>query len=172
MLQKSKHYLVWCTFVYLWVYIISYLIFRKCRSSHFCSRNRFTLLIANLSFDTQEREEKWKFDRFTAIRKFFELFNLNCLNHAVPPESLSLDEALYPTRNQRGIKLYNPNKPAKYGLLFKSLNGARYPTVFLCRKTRRWSFLYYRLHCYLYIHCQYKRVGKCDASFVDASLFW
>ena len=45
------------------------------------SRNMITLLIANLSYDTQEeREEKWKFDRFTAIRKFFELFNLNCLN--------------------------------------------------------------------------------------------
>ena len=69
------------------------------------SRNRFTLLIANLSFDTQEeREEKWKFDRFTAIRKFFELFNLNCLKHVVPSEYLSLDETLYPMRNQIVIK--------------------------------------------------------------------
>ena len=65
------------------------------------SRNRFTLLIANLSFDTQEeREEKWKFDLFTAIHKFFELFNLNCLKHVVPSEYLSLDETLYPMRNQ------------------------------------------------------------------------
>ena len=95
------------------------------------SRNRFTLLIANLSFDTQEeREEKWKFDRFTAIRKFFELFNLNCLKHVVPSEYLSLDETLYPMRNQIGIKQYNPNKPAKYGLLFKSLNDARYPYTY------------------------------------------
>ena len=40
------------------------------------SRNRFTLLIANLSFDTQEeREEKWKFDRFAAI--------VNSLNYLI-----------------------------------------------------------------------------------------
>ena len=33
-------------------------------------------------------------------------------------------------RNQIGIKQYNPNKPAKYGLLFKSLNDARYPYTY------------------------------------------
>ena len=45
----------------------------------------------------------------------------------VPPDYLSLDEPLYPTRVQIRFKQYNPDKPAKYGLLFKSINGARYP---------------------------------------------
>ena len=41
--------------------------------------------------------------------------------HVIPSEFLSIDETLYPMRNQ-----HNPNKPAKYGLLFKSLNDARF----------------------------------------------
>ena len=40
---------------------------------------------------------------------------------------ISLDETLYPMRTQIQFKQYNPNKPAKYGLLFKSINAARYP---------------------------------------------
>ena len=33
-------------------------------------------------------------------------------------------------RNQISIKQYNPNKPAKYGLLFKSLNVVRFPYTY------------------------------------------
>ena len=33
-------------------------------------------------------------------------------------------------RNQVSIKQYDPNKPAKYGLLFKSLNDARFPYTY------------------------------------------
>ena len=40
---------------------------------------------------------------------------------------MSLDETLYPIRNQIGFKQYNPDKPAKYGMLFKSLNSAGIP---------------------------------------------
>ena len=47
-----------------------------------------------------------------------------------PDDFLTIDESLYPTRNQVNFKQYNPMKPAKYGLLFKSLNGARYPYTF------------------------------------------
>ena len=76
---------------------------------------------------SDERKEKWPYDRFTAIRDFFEGFNLNCVKHVIPSEYLSLDETLYPMRHQIGMKQYNPNKLAKYGLLFKSLNDARFP---------------------------------------------
>ena len=30
-------------------------------------------------------------------------------------------------RNQISFKQYNPDKPAKYGMLYKSINSARYP---------------------------------------------
>ena len=75
--------------------------------------------------DHQERAENWPHDRFAAIRKFFELFNKNCLKHVIPSEYLAIDETFYPMRNQISIKQYNPNKPAKYGLLFKSLNAGK-----------------------------------------------
>ena len=80
--------------------------------------------------DHQERAENWPHDRFVAIRKFFELFNKNCLKHVIPSEYLAIDETFYPMRNQISIKQYNPNKPAKYGLLFRSVNDARFPYTY------------------------------------------
>ena len=70
------------------------------------------------------------FDRFAAIRVLFEVVNRNCLKHVIPSEYPSIDEPLYPMRNQVSMKQYNPNKPAKYGLLFKSLNDARFPYTY------------------------------------------
>ena len=75
--------------------------------------------------DHQERSENWPHDRFAAISNFFELLNKNCLNHVIPS-----DETLYAMRNQISIKQYNPNKSAKYGLLFKSLIDARFPYTY------------------------------------------
>ena len=37
---------------------------------------------------------------------------------------------MYPARTQVSFKQYNPDKPAKYGVLFKSLNSARYPYTY------------------------------------------
>ena len=34
-------------------------------------------------------------------------------------------------RTQINFKQYNPKKPAKYGLLLKSINAARYPYTFI-----------------------------------------
>ena len=84
-----------------------------------------------LSFDDLDsRPERFQSDRFAAFRYFFEEFNNNCSKHLVPGEFLSLDETLYPMRHQIAFRQYNPNKPAKYGLLFKSLNAAGYPYLF------------------------------------------
>ena len=80
--------------------------------------------------DVATREVDWQQDRFTTIREFFEIFNRNCMNHVIPSEYLSIDETLYPMRTQVRIKQYKPNKPAKYGLLFKSLNDARFPHTY------------------------------------------
>ena len=38
-----------------------------------------------------------------------------------PSALLAVDETLYPHRGQIGFKQYNPQKPAKYGLLYRSL---------------------------------------------------
>ena len=52
------------------------------------------------------------------------------MKHVIPSEYLSIDETLYPMRTQVRIKQYNPNKRSKYGLLFKSLNDARFPHTY------------------------------------------
>ena len=87
--------------------------------------------ISNIMFDDPvERVTNWPLDRFTAIRNFYEMFNGNCLRYVILSEFLSIDETLYPMRTQISIKQYNPNKPAKYGLLFKSINDARFPYTY------------------------------------------
>ena len=49
----------------------------------------------------------------------------------VPDDYLSLDETLYPTSMQISFKQFNPSKPAKYGMLYKSMDACRYPFTFL-----------------------------------------
>ena len=96
------------------------------------SRNRFLFILRHLSFDDEEtRGERWKKDRFAAFRDFFESFNRNCITSLAPGDYLSLDETLYPMRTQIGFRQFNPNKPAKYGMLFKSVNAARMPYTFI-----------------------------------------
>ena len=91
------------------------------------SRNIFTFILHNLSSDNDAtRNERWKKDRFAAFRDFFECFNTQCMLVLSPGDYLSLDETLYPMRTQIAFKQFNPSKPSKYGLLFKSINAARY----------------------------------------------
>ena len=92
------------------------------------AKNRFKFLMANVRFDDEEtRAERWSSDRFAAFREVFEMFSTQCGKVVSPDDYLSLDETLYPMRNQVSFKQFNPSKPAKYGLLFKSINAARYP---------------------------------------------
>ena len=96
------------------------------------SRNRFQFLIAHISFDDLiTRPTHWQHDRFAAFRKIFEEFNKNRGKFLVCNDYyLSLDETLYPTRTQISFKQFNPSKPAKYGMLYKSINACRYPFTF------------------------------------------
>ena len=95
-------------------------------------RNRFAFILHNLFFDDEStRAERWKKDRFTAIRELFEKFNNQGMLVLAPGDYLSLDETLYPMQTQISFKQFNPSKPAKYGCLFKSLNAARYPYTFI-----------------------------------------
>ena len=96
------------------------------------SRNRFAFILHNLSFDDEStRAERRTKDRFTVIRKFFEKFNNQCMLVLAPGDYLLLYETIYPMRTHISFKQFNPSKPAKYGLLFKSVNAARYPYIFI-----------------------------------------
>ena len=91
------------------------------------SKHRFTYLNAVLTFDNpEEQRELWKSDRFAAARRLTVMFNEQMKNVLVPSEYLSIDETLYSMRHQINFRQYNPNKPAKYSLLYKSLNDARF----------------------------------------------
>ena len=91
------------------------------------SRLWFLFIMRHFSFDdVNTREQRWKNDRFAALRQVFEMCNKNFGEALVPVDYISLDETLYPARTQVSFKQYNPDKPAKYGVLFKSLNSARY----------------------------------------------
>ena len=58
------------------------------------------------------------------------MFNHNFAKVLVPDEFLSLDETLHATRVGMSFRQYNKNKPAKYGLLFRSLNSAEMPVTY------------------------------------------
>ena len=90
------------------------------------SCKRFKFLSSHLSFDNAAtRAQQWEQDQFAAFPKIFKDFSDNCVRHLTPSEYFSLDETLYPMCNRISLKQHNLSKPPKYGLLFKSLNGAR-----------------------------------------------
>ena len=95
------------------------------------SRMRFQFILASLSFDdASDRKERWQRYRFAATRHIFEVCNKNFGKALIPEYYLSLDETLYPMRTQISFRQYNPDKPAKYGMLFKSINSATYPYTY------------------------------------------
>ena len=64
------------------------------------------------------------------MRSFFESFNKNITKFRYPSSYLAADETLYPYRGRIGFKQYNPSKPAKYGLLYRSLCDATVPCTY------------------------------------------
>ena len=76
---------------------------------------RFHFLTRFIESDKASREERWQFNKFACIREFFETVNeTNASTRSSSPYF----------RGSTGIKQYNPNKPAKYGLLYRSLCDA------------------------------------------------
>ena len=95
------------------------------------SYNRYCFLRSMIVFDdAASRSERWKTDRFAAFRDIFEKFNNNCAKNMAPDDFLAIDETLYPTRGGVSFKTYNKDKPAKYGLNFRSLGSSRHPYVY------------------------------------------
>ena len=103
------------------------------------TKNRLEFLYSCISFhDFLTTSQRWPNDRFAAVREVFEWFCHNCSSQIILSEYLSLDETIYPMRNQIRFRQLNPNKPAKYGMLFKSVNAVYYSYTFIaapyCRK--------------------------------------
>ena len=91
------------------------------------SCNRFKFLLARLSFDDKlQRDRRWPTDRFAAMRDIFEAFNENCGKYMSLGEHSALDECMYSTRISCNFVQYNPRKPAKYGILFRSINAIKF----------------------------------------------
>ena len=62
-----------------------------------------------VQFDDKEtRAECWRMDRFTALRKIFESFDVNCATLRIPSEYLSIDEILYGYRGMVKLRQFNP----------------------------------------------------------------
>ena len=92
------------------------------------TKNRFCFLNRHITLDEIEtRDERWKLDRFTAVRDIFERFNTNCGTALQMGEYGAIDECQYATRMQVSFKTYNPSKPAKYGILLKCINEVKMP---------------------------------------------
>ena len=86
------------------------------------SWKRFLFLARFLSFDDKSTQpERWNLDRLACIRDIFEETKKQNVSMRYPSPFLAVDETLYPYRGHTGIKKYNPSKPAKYGLLNRSL---------------------------------------------------
>ena len=79
----------------------------------------------------RRRRNSWKQDRFTASRELLELFNKQCSKYLRESDYLWFDETLYSTRNEISFKQFNPNKLAKYRLLFNSINAVEYLYTFV-----------------------------------------
>ena len=70
---------------------------------------RFYFLCQMVQFDDKEtRVERWRMDLFTALRKIFESFNVNCTTFRIPSEYLAIDETLHTYREMVKLKQYNP----------------------------------------------------------------
>ena len=99
---------------------------------HFCAtmnKNRYYTLLWLTQFDNMTtREDRWVHDKLTVEREFFRKFNENCAQMMIPSELLAVEETLYHYRGGTVIKQYNPNKPAKYGLLYMSISGSKFPS--------------------------------------------
>ena len=92
---------------------------------------RFQFLCRFLAFDDfTTRRERWQSDRFAAFQEFLEDFNERCARMRNPSEYLSIDETLYPYRANVKFRQYNPSKPARYGLLYRSISDSRVPYTY------------------------------------------
>ena len=86
------------------------------------SLQSFIFLCRLITFDDKETQnDRWKTDKFACMRELFEDMNERNARMRHPSLLLAINETLHPYRGHIRFKQYNPNKPAKYGLLQRSL---------------------------------------------------
>ena len=86
------------------------------------------------------RAERWKVDKYTCFCVVFEYLNDRNAKMRIPSLHVTVDETLYPYRGAIGLRIYNPNKPARYGLLIISLSDGEVPYIYessIFGKTRK-----------------------------------
>ena len=85
------------------------------------SVKRFKFICRFGTFDDKTTgQDRWKNDKFACMREIFEAMNSRNASMRCPSALLAVNETLYPYRGHIGFKQYNPQKPAKYGLLYRS----------------------------------------------------
>jgi hypothetical protein len=90
------------------------------------SRNRFQYLLQIIRFDDKAtRDERRAADNFAPIRELFDLFNNRCRDNYTLSERVTIDETLRKFRGRCKFRVYMPQKPGKYGLLFRVLTDSR-----------------------------------------------
>lgn len=95
------------------------------------SMNRYKFIMRFVTFDNKEtRAERYKKDKFAAMRNFFEDWNVRCAEPVQCSAWVTIDECLYPSRGRQPAKCYNPSKPAKYGVNMKDLNEVTFPFTY------------------------------------------
>lgn len=88
---------------------------------------RFKLLVRLLHFgDKTTQEERCRTDKFAPTRAVFNDFMANCEAYYTLSDSITIDKTLRKFRGQCPFKVYYmPNKPGKYGILFRVLTDAK-----------------------------------------------
>ena len=90
--------------------------------------NCFKFLVRCIKFDNfTARPKRWRSDNFAAFREFLKCFNENWAQLRTPSQYLTIHELLYPHQGKIVIRQYNPNIPAKYGILYRSISDSRFP---------------------------------------------
>ena len=95
------------------------------------SLHRFKFICRLITFDDKEkRNDRWKTDKFASMRELFEDMNERNARMRHPAPSLAIVETFYQYCGHIGFKQYSPNKPAKYGLLYRSLCDSSIPYTY------------------------------------------
>lgn len=92
-----------------------------------CHFKRFKLLVRLLHFgDKSTQEERCQTDKFAPTREVFNDFMANCEAYYTLSDSITINETLHKFRGRCPFKVYYmPNKPGKYGILFRVLTDAK-----------------------------------------------
>lgn len=93
--------------------------------SNTMSVNRFKHLLRFLRFDDKETaEERRRLRKFALFEEVWQMFCTNCQKNYHPSTYMTVDETILGFRGNCGFKIYQPQKPDKYGLKIVTLCDA------------------------------------------------